>query len=65
MNHSDEVVVMANGRVVLKGPPEEVRTDERVIDAYLGGGPARAEEAEAWPRTRHELPGGEGSERWP
>jgi neutral amino acid transport system ATP-binding protein len=48
MNHSDEVVVMANGAVVIKGPPEQVRSDERVIDAYLGGSTgAIAEEAEA------------------
>jgi neutral amino acid transport system ATP-binding protein len=38
MNHSDEVVVMANGETVMKGKPEEVRSDQRVIDAYLGGG---------------------------
>ncbi|MGI8726860.1 MAG: ABC transporter ATP-binding protein [Solirubrobacterales bacterium] len=38
MNHSDEVAVMAAGETVLKGLPEEVRNDKRVIDAYLGGG---------------------------
>ncbi len=43
MNHADEVVVMANGSVVVKGPPEVVRSDERVIDAYLGGGGDRNE----------------------
>ena len=37
MNHADEVVVMANGATVIKGPPEAVRADKRVIDAYLGG----------------------------
>ncbi len=38
MNHSDEVVVMALGRVIAQGAPEEIRSDEKVIDAYLGGG---------------------------
>jgi branched-chain amino acid transport system ATP-binding protein len=37
MNHSDRVIVMAEGRVIAAGEPHEVRRDERVIDAYLGG----------------------------
>jgi len=36
MNHSDRVVVMAEGRVIAEGEPDEVRADRRVIDAYLG-----------------------------
>jgi neutral amino acid transport system ATP-binding protein len=36
MNHSDRVVVMAEGRVIAEGEPHEVRSDRRVIDAYLG-----------------------------
>jgi branched-chain amino acid transport system ATP-binding protein len=36
MNHSDQVVVMAEGRVIAEGEPHEVRKDKRVIDAYLG-----------------------------
>jgi neutral amino acid transport system ATP-binding protein len=36
MRHSDRVVVMAEGRVVAGGTPAEVRSDERVIAAYLG-----------------------------
>jgi len=36
MNHSDRVVVMAEGRVIAEGEPHEVRNDRRVIDAYLG-----------------------------
>jgi neutral amino acid transport system ATP-binding protein len=37
MRHSDRVIVMAEGRVILDGAPREVAADERVIDAYLGG----------------------------
>jgi branched-chain amino acid transport system ATP-binding protein len=36
MNHSDVVIVMAEGRVIAEGEPHEVRGDKRVIDAYLG-----------------------------
>jgi neutral amino acid transport system ATP-binding protein len=36
MNHSDRVVVMAEGKVIAEGEPHEVRKDQRVIDAYLG-----------------------------
>ena len=41
MRHSDRVVVMAEGKVVMSGTPAEVRRDERVIDAYLGTGDGR------------------------
>jgi neutral amino acid transport system ATP-binding protein len=37
MNHSDRVIVMAEGRVISEGTPDEVRADQRVVDAYLGG----------------------------
>jgi branched-chain amino acid transport system ATP-binding protein len=42
MGHSDRVIVMAEGKVIATGPPDEVRRDRRVIDAYLGGGAAVA-----------------------
>jgi len=40
MGHSDRVIVMAEGKVIATGAPEAVRSDQRVIDAYLGGGAA-------------------------
>lgn len=36
MQASDRVVVMNEGRILMDGTPDEVRSDERVIDAYLG-----------------------------
>ena len=36
MRHSDTVVVMGEGKVITSGPPEEIREDPRVIEAYLG-----------------------------
>lgn len=35
---SDRVLVMHQGQVLMEGPPESVRTDERVKTAYLGHG---------------------------
>jgi branched-chain amino acid transport system ATP-binding protein len=34
----DSVVVMAQGSVLMRGTVDEVRRDERVIEAYFGGG---------------------------
>jgi neutral amino acid transport system ATP-binding protein len=36
MRASDRVIVMNGGRVITQGSPDDVRADERVIDAYLG-----------------------------
>jgi branched-chain amino acid transport system ATP-binding protein len=37
MDNCEHVVVMHQGSVLTEGPPEAVRTDEDVIEAYLGG----------------------------
>ena len=34
----DNVVVMASGKLLTRGTPDEVRRDERVVEAYFGGG---------------------------
>jgi ABC-type branched-subunit amino acid transport system ATPase component len=34
--HCDHVVVMAQGRVLTEGPPDAVRRDRRVLEAFLG-----------------------------
>jgi branched-chain amino acid transport system ATP-binding protein len=37
MAYIDEVVAMANGKVLAAGKPEVVMSDPRLIEAYLGG----------------------------
>ena len=37
MNNCDRVIVMHQGRVLKTGTPDEIREDELVIEAYLGG----------------------------
>ena len=36
MRASDRVIVMNDGHVIAQGTPDDVRSDERVVDAYLG-----------------------------
>jgi branched-chain amino acid transport system ATP-binding protein len=33
----DTVIVMSEGAKLAQGTPEEVKSDERVLEAYLGG----------------------------
>jgi branched-chain amino acid transport system ATP-binding protein len=40
MDLADRVVVLESGAVLADGPPDEIRSDQRVIDAYLGAGDA-------------------------
>lgn len=37
MNLCDPIIVMSEGKKLAQGTPEEVKTDERVLEAYLGG----------------------------
>jgi branched-chain amino acid transport system ATP-binding protein len=37
MNLCNPVIVMSGGTKLAEGPPEEIRKDERVLEAYLGG----------------------------
>jgi neutral amino acid transport system ATP-binding protein len=48
MGISDWVVVLAEGRVIAEGRPEDIRSNQAVIDAYLG--------------TQHDEPGAEASD---
>jgi branched-chain amino acid transport system ATP-binding protein len=36
MDMSDSIVVMAHGQVVVQGTPDEVQSNDEVLDAYLG-----------------------------
>jgi neutral amino acid transport system ATP-binding protein len=42
MSYAERVIVMDEGRIVADAPPEQVRSDPRVIEAYLGRHAAEA-----------------------
>jgi branched-chain amino acid transport system ATP-binding protein len=37
MSLCSRIIVLAEGRIIAEGPPEEVRVNQTVIEAYLGG----------------------------
>ena len=37
MNLSEEIFVLSEGQLIAQGPPEEIRENEQVLTAYLGG----------------------------
>jgi len=37
MDIADEVAVLHNGEIIVEGPPDTVKNDPRVIEAYLRG----------------------------
>jgi branched-chain amino acid transport system ATP-binding protein len=37
MNLCNPVIVMSEGKKLAEGPPEDIKNDERVLEAYLGG----------------------------
>ncbi|WP_279387441.1 ABC transporter ATP-binding protein [Rubrobacter taiwanensis] len=45
MRVSEQVIVMADGKVITQGTADEVRRNQQVIDAYLGSGGGAVDEA--------------------
>lgn len=47
MGISDWIVVLAQGRVIAEGRPSDIRSDQQVIDAYLGAQEVEGESGES------------------
>ena len=37
MSLCSRILVLAEGRIIAEGPPEAIRSNQQVIDSYLGG----------------------------
>ena len=38
MSISDEIIVMAEGKTLVKGSPKDIQKNQKVLDSYLGYG---------------------------
>ena len=62
---SDWVIVMAQGKIIAEGPPDQIMADDAVIDAYLGGhhdAPLTLEEEQTQLAAGQAEPGGSGAQ---
>jgi branched-chain amino acid transport system ATP-binding protein len=53
MEVSDRIVVLNYGRLIAEGPPDRIRTNPAVIEAYLGQGSAARQAAAAVQEAAH------------